>query len=137
MVSLFLHGSFLPGGPEHAWVADLRGALATVRARRWNLGRGARLLVPGGEEARVRGLVVDVDEHRQRLIELLERGVLPLVDGRVGLSRPTWVPTLADSGLRPRPVLVWGFASDRLASIAGARPVRGGDRRAWAQAARA
>ena len=132
MVSLFLHGSFLPGGEDHPWVADLRGQLAVVRARRWRLGRGARILVPGTDDARVRGLVVDMDLSRQRVIELLERAVLPLAVGAVGLARPSWIPVLADSGLRPRPVVVWGFPSERLAAIAGARPTRGGDRRSWA-----
>lgn len=95
---LFVYGTSLPGQPDHRWIAGLPLFPATVRGWLWRGPRNRPALEPADDGRPIRGAVVEVDDARLAVLDLVETaGEGPLVRR----------PVRAVSNLRPVPAQAW------------------------------
>lgn len=113
MGSIFLYGSLVEGGADHAWVHDLPTRRAWVRGRLWSGPRRRVVLLPDPEGDPVAGVLVDLPAARVPVLDLLLGG------NGVGLR-----PVQAAVGLRPAPVRAWALDGEAAARRGGWRPLR-------------
>lgn len=72
MPTVFLYGTSLPGKPEHRWIAGLPTTPATVRGTLWRSPRNRPGLAPHVDGKPIRGVLVEVDDARLRVLDLVE-----------------------------------------------------------------
>lgn len=122
MPLLFLYGTSLPGHPENRWVRGLPAAPATVRGTLWRSPHNRPGLVPSPSGVPIRGLLVELEDARLPVLDLVE-GAGDGVVSREAVS--------ATSNLRPLPAQAWVIDPTR-AARAGWRPLKA---REWARVA--
>ena len=116
MVTLFVYGTSLPGQPEHRWIAGLPLLSATVRGALWLGPRRRPALVPDPAGRPVRGALVEVDEARLPVMDLVEMaGEGPLRRTEVGAAcslravrAQAWVLDAPPRGWRKLATDAWG-----------------------------
>lgn len=114
MALLFLYGTSLPGQPEHRWIADARPTPATVRGRLWRSPRNRPGLAPDRRAPVVRGMLVEVDDARLPVLDLVEEAG----DGVVSRARVD-----VTSNLRALDAQAW-IIDPVAAARAGWRPMK-------------
>jgi gamma-glutamylcyclotransferase (GGCT)/AIG2-like uncharacterized protein YtfP len=72
MPTLFLYGTSLPGQPEHRWIAGLPMRPASVRGALWRSPRNRPALVPDPDGLPIQGVLVEVDDARLAVLDLVE-----------------------------------------------------------------
>jgi len=72
MTTLFLYGTSLPGHPDNRWITGLPTSPATVRGALWRGQRNRPVLVPDDAGRPIRGILVDVDDGRIGVMDLVE-----------------------------------------------------------------
>lgn len=72
MATVFVYGTSLPGQPEHRWIAGLPLRPATVRGALWVGPRRRPALVPHPEGKSIRGALVEIDDARLPVMDLVE-----------------------------------------------------------------
>ena len=111
MPTIFLYGELAPGGRDEGWLAGLPNRPAWVRGTLWRSRRGRPALVCSRDQARVNGVLVDVNDAQLPVLDLLAAGV---PRARIG----------AAIGLMGVHAETWCFAENRLAERAGYREPR-------------
>jgi gamma-glutamylcyclotransferase (GGCT)/AIG2-like uncharacterized protein YtfP len=116
MTTLFVYGTSLPGHPDHRWIVGLPLTPATVRGALWRGPRNRPALVPAADGRPIRGALVDVDDGRLAVMDLVEgAGEGPLQRERVtaaanlrAVPAEAWVLHKPPRGWRRLSADAWG-----------------------------
>jgi hypothetical protein len=110
MPTLFLYGHLVPDDAHPGLLSGLPRRPAWARGALWRGSRPHRVFVPGADDRRVSGVLVELDDARVRVLDLVLQGP-GVVRRRVE----------AAVGLMPVPAETWLVPDARRAAWAGYR----------------